>query len=641
MCGIAGFACSHNFTQYQHDLKKAVSALSHRGPDADGVWYDAAAGIGLGHRRLAVIDLSPAGKQPMVSDDQAAMIAYNGEVYNFQTLRETLTRLGRRFRTDTDTEVIVNAYREWGVNCLERLTGMFAIALWDREKKLLLLARDRLGIKPLYYYFDGQILLFASELKALMKFSAFRRDIDEDALPLFLHYQYIPAPKSIFKNTYKLPPGYYAQFDGHQLTIKRYWDFPAITPSTKIIRTDDALEKLDDLLTRCVADRLISDAPLGALLSGGIDSSMVVALMQKLSAAPVQTFSIGFREQEYNEAPWAAQVARHLGTRHTELYAAPEDALNLIPRIPEIYDEPFADSSAIPTLLVSQLARSKVTVALSGDGGDEQFCGYVRYHSTASMADIFSKSPILIRQHLARLLSRLPSQWIANCYHPWRRFLPQRYQVANFTDKWEKLIRILDKNRLQDIYRMTISLWSDSEMSALINRPRPASVYENCFEQSETWPTLSRLMFTDQRTYLPDALLTKVDRASMSVALEVRVPLLDHRIVEFTAKLPEHLKYQNGTGKYLLQKLLARYLPRQLFERPKMGFGVPLDRWLRHELKELLTDYLSYDRLKQEGVFNPSEVERKIKAHLTGQANEQYRLWALLMWEMWREKWMN
>ncbi len=329
MCGIVGFAASHKFTQFQNDLEKAVAALSHRGPDADGIWYDKTAGIGLGHRRLAVIDLSPAGKQPMASDDQAALIAYNGEVYNFQTLRTTLTQRGRRFRTDTDTEVIVNAYREWGLNCLQRLTGMFAIALWDREKKLLLLARDRLGIKPLYYYFDGLTLLFASELKALMTFSAFRRDIDEDALPLFLHYQYIPAPKSIFKNTYKLPPGCFAQFDGHQLGIDRYWHHPVITPSTKTIRTDDALEQLDHLLTRCVADRLISDAPLGALLSGGIDSSMVTALMQKSSATPVQTFSIGFREPEYNEAPWAAQVARHLGTRHTELYADPQDALNL------------------------------------------------------------------------------------------------------------------------------------------------------------------------------------------------------------------------------------------------------------------------------------------------------------------------
>jgi len=641
MCGIAGFAASHKFTQLKNDLVNAVSSLSHRGPDDDGIWYDTANGIGLGHRRLAVIDLSSAGKQPMASDDQAAMIAYNGEVYNFQALRKTLTQQGRRFQTDTDTEVIVNAYGEWGVNCLERLTGMFAIALWDRAKKRLLLARDRMGIKPLYYYFDGQTLLFASELKALMTFSAFRRDIDEDALPLFLHYQYIPAPKSIFKNTYKLPPGSFAVFDGHQLTIDRYWHHPAITSSTKTVRTDDAVEQLNHLLTRCVADRLISDAPLGALLSGGIDSSMVVALMQKISAAPVQTFSIGFREPGYDEAPWAAQVARHLGTRHTELYASPADVLNLIPRLPEIYDEPFADASAIPTLLVSRLARSKVTVALSGDGGDELFCGYVRYQSTAAMADVFKKAPLRVRRNLARLLSYLPSQWIANGYQPWCRFLPQRFQVANFSDKWEKLIRILDKNSLQEIYRMTISLWSDPELHHLINRQRPAGIYENCFEQSKTWPTLARMMYTDQRTYLPDALLTKVDRASMSVALEVRVPLLDHRIVEFSATLPEHLKYWNGTGKRLLQKLLARYVPRHLFERPKMGFGVPLDRWLRHELKDLLTDYLSYDRLKREGVFNPSAVERKIKAHVTGRSNEQYRLWTLLMWEMWREKWLN
>lgn len=641
MCGITGFATSQHFEIFRDDLNHSVDAIKHRGPDDHGVWSDSSSGIGLGHRRLAVIDLSAAGKQPMASDDQAAMLVYNGEVYNFKALRALLTQKGRNFRTHTDTEVIVNALRQWGPRCLERFTGMFALATWDREKKQLLLARDRLGIKPLYYFFDGQTLLFASELKALMAFSRFKRDIDEDAPPLFLHYQYIPAPKTIFKNTNKLPPGCYALLEDGRLRIERYWRHPVITPVSETISSSEAVDQLDHLLTGCVADRLISDAPLGALLSGGIDSSLVVALMQKVSSTPVRTFSIGFHEPEYNEAPWAARVARHLGARHTELYAEPQDALDLIPQLPQIYDEPFADSSALPTLLVSRLARSQVTVALSGDGGDEQFCGYVRYQSAAAMADWFSKAPVRWRHGLARWLSQIPTPWIARVYQPWRRLLPQRYQVANFPDKWDKLIRILDKNHLKDIYRMTISLWSQPELLALLNRRAPDCLYDECFERSQAWPTLSRLMYTDQRTYLPDALLTKVDRASMAVALEVRVPLLDHRVLEFSAKLPEHLKYQNGTGKYLLQQVLSRYLPRRLFERPKMGFGVPLERWMRYELKDLLTDYLSRDRIKREGLFNPGEVERRLTAHLTGQSNQQYRLWTLLMWEMWRDQWMH
>ncbi|HUU39522.1 MAG TPA: asparagine synthase-related protein, partial [Desulfatiglandales bacterium] len=390
-----------------------------------------------------------------------------------------------------------------------------------------------------------------------------------------------------------------------------------------------------------VSDRLVSDVPLGALLSGGIDSSVIVALMQKVSNTPARTFSIGFKEREYNEAPWASRIAKHLGTDHTELYVSSRDAFELIPKLPELYDEPFADSSAIPTYLVCRLARSQLTVALSGDGGDEQFSGYVRYWSTQAVAKAFQHLPRSVRRVMARLLRAVPSSWIERCYLPWRGVLPTRFQIANFPDKWQKLVNQMQYTQISDLYRMTICLWSEDELYRMMGNRLPESQYEETFRETEGWPLLSRLMRVDQRTYLPDAMLTKVDRASMANSLEIRVPLLDHRVVQYTSKLPDNLKYRNGTGKYLLKRLLARYLPNELFERPKMGFGVPIDRWFRGELKNLLLDYLSAERIKKEGLFDHTLIERKINEHLSGHANHQYRLWSLLMWEMWRERWLK
>jgi asparagine synthase (glutamine-hydrolysing) len=643
MCGIVGFRCKDDFGILRESLPSAVSQLNHRGPDDSGLFFDQKAGVGLGHRRLSVIDLSAAGRQPMASDNGTGQVVYNGEVYNFREIRETLEGYGHCFRTGTDTEVILKAYLQWGIDCLKRFVGMFAIALWDGGKQCLFLARDRLGIKPLYYHFSKDTLLFASELKALMAFTGFNRDIDPDAIPLFLHYQYIPAPRSVFEDTYKLLPGHYLTYDGKELSCRRYWTLPDMpehrgqsSPSEQ-----ERLKELDHLLTRAVSDRLISDVSLGALLSGGIDSSVVVALMQKVNSVPVRTFSIGFKESGYNEAPWASKVANHLGTEHTEFCVTPKEAMGVIPSLPEVYDEPFADSSAIPTFLVCQLARSQVTVALSGDGGDEQFAGYVRYWSTEAMATGFQRLPRSIKRVLAVLLGSIPSRWVESCYLPRRQSLPQRLRVTNFLDKWEKLISLMHETEISDLYRMTICLWSEAEVRDLLGKRLPRSQYEEIFRETEGWPLLSRLMRVDQRTYLPDAMLTKVDRASMAVSLEVRVPLLDHRVVEFTSGLPNGLKYTNGTGKYLLKKLLARYVPTELFERPKMGFGVPIDRWFRNELKELLLDYLSPQRLRKEGLFDETLVEKKIKEHLSGQANHQYRLWTLLIWEMWRERWIT
>lgn len=597
----------------------------------------------MGHRRLSVIDLSTAGRQPMASEDGSAWIAYNGEVYNFKEIRRMLEGFGRRFRTATDTEVILEAYAHWGIHCLDRFVGMFAFAIWDDRRKRLFLARDRLGIKPLYYHHVPGTFLFASELKAMMAFSVFRKEVDPEALPLFLHYQYVPAPRTIFKNTFKLLPGHYALYDGAKLEVQPYWQVPLGLEQDKNRSPEEGevLEALDELLTRAVSDRLVSDVPLGALLSGGVDSSLIVSLMQKVNPSPARTFSIGFNETGHNEAPWAAKVAAHLGTEHTELCVTPRETLEVIPRLPEMYDEPFADSSAVPTALVCKMARSRVTVALSGDGGDEQFAGYVRYGTTQAMASAFRRLPHSVRTLMARILEHTPYRWVEKCYLPWRDLLPQRFRVVNFPDKWQKLVGMVRKTDLPELYRTTICVWPEVDIRQLTGRPLPRGRYEMIFQGSNTRPIISQLMRVDQHTYLADAMLTKVDRASMATGLEVRVPLLDHRVVEYTSVLPDELKYRNGRGKYILRKLLARYVPESLFERPKMGFGLPVDRWLRRELRPLLADYLSEGRLRREGLFDERIVQQKMNEHLSGKVNHQHRLWALLMWEMWRERWLG
>ena len=643
MCGIVGFVSQDAFGRLKADLPIAASSLSHRGPNDHGFFFDESYGVGLAHRRLSIIDLSEAGRQPMPNDDATLQIVYNGEIYNFKEIRQTLENLGYRFQSATDTEVILKAYQHWGHQCLERFVGMFAIAIWDRRSRTLFLARDRLGIKPLYYHYDNGMFLFASELKALMGFRSFQRVIDPDALPLFLHYQYIPAPKSIFQHTWKLLPGHFAVFNGSGIHIQGFWQYPGIenqSQAVSCLSEDEAIEKLDDLIGRSVSDRLISDVPLGALLSGGIDSSLVVAQMQKASPRPVKTFSIGFSEKGFNEAPFASRIAEHLGTDHTELYVGPQDALAIIPKLAHLYDEPFADSSAIPTYLVSKLTSDQVTVALSGDGGDELFAGYVRYWMTRSMATWSSFFPDAIKPNVSRLLKALPIPFIERCYVPLREKLPQRFQVSNFRDKWQKLILACGQLLLSDIYRVTVCLWSESEIKAMIGRHLPKSRFDALFGSTAHWPTISRLMHVDQQTYLPDCMLTKVDRASMASGLEIRVPLLDHRVVEFSAALPESLKYRDGSGKYLLKKLLGRYVPENLFLRPKMGFGAPMENWLRHELKEMMTDYLSPERLKRGDYRDPTIVERVVAEHLTGTCNHHHRLWALMIWEMWREQWL-
>jgi asparagine synthase (glutamine-hydrolysing) len=644
MCGIVGFRSARAFDTLRGHLPQAAATLSSRGPDDSGLFFDEKGGVGLGHTRLAVIDLSEKAHQPMASGDIRLWISYNGQVYNFKELRGHLEKKGHSFTSNSDTEVVLKAYLEWGIDCFKKFLGMFALAIWDGRSGELLLARDPIGIKPLYYSYSGGNLIFASELKAIMAFKSFRRDIDPEAITLFLHYQYIPAPRTIFKDTYKLEPGHWLRFNGRSLSTEAFSELPDMGGHTQPLTNyeiDERMEELDKLLRAVISDHLVSDVPLGALLSGGIDSSLVVAFMQTVSASPVRTFTMGFEEKGYNEAPWAAKVAEHLGTDHTELFVTPKEALEVIPRLPEIYDEPFADPSAIPTYLICRLARSRVKVALSGDGGDEQFSGYVRYWSTRAMAHFFGRLPASLRKAFSQLLRGVPPQVVERLYLPVRDILPQRFRVANLPDKWQKLINQMEDTGLQELYRMTISLWLEKEVRELTGKTVPKGGFEQTFIETRGWPVIHRLMRIDQRTYLPDAMMTKADRASMAAGLEVRVPLLDTRIVAYTSSLPEELKYRGGAGKYLLKRLLSRYVPPELFERPKMGFGVPLERWFRGELKGLLQDYLSPEHLKKEGLFDHGLVKEKMKEHLSRRVNHHYRLWALLMWEMWRERWLT
>lgn len=646
MCGLVGFLAKTCYDTVSADLPRAVSALRHRGPDDAGLFFDPSAGVGLGHRRLSIIDPSTAGRQPMASEDGKIQLIYNGEVYNFRELRKELQSKGHRFGSRTDSEVVLRSYMEWGSEALHRFTGMFSLAVWDGRKRRLFLARDRLGIKPLYYFYHEGLLLFASELKGLMAFGDFQRAVDPEALAQYLHYQYVPCPWTIFKNTRKLEPGHYLLCGDGEPSPRTYWRLPRGDPGggggvEKGETELRCLERFEQILSRAVSDRLVSDVPLGALLSGGIDSSLVVSFMCRESSTPVRTFSIGFGDAAYDEAPYAARVARHLGTEHTELYVSPTEALEIIPRLPEIYDEPFADSSAVPTCLVSRLTRSLVTVALSGDGGDEQFGGYARYWATGALANRLERVPRFFVQGLSRVLRRFPARWAEEIYGRLRGFVPSVLRVENFPDKWEKAIRQLGREGLESLYRATITLWDADEIMGILGRKPASGRFERLFSETETLPVISRLMRVDQLTYLPDAMLTKVDRASMACGLEVRVPLLDHRVVEFAAGIPEDLKVRDGRGKYLLRKLLARFVPPKLFDRTKMGFALPLEPWLRTDLKPLLRDYLSAERLEKEGLFDTRPVHRMLREHFSGRANHHHRLWALLVWEMWRERWLT
>jgi asparagine synthase (glutamine-hydrolysing) len=610
MCGLTGFvAPSASADEMTRAVRRMCDALVHRGPDDAGEWVDAEAGVAIGFRRLAIIDLSPAGHQPMLSASGRYVATLNGEIYNFEELRRELRS---EWRGHSDTEVMLAAFEEWGVEAaVKRFNGMFATAVWDRRLRRLHLIRDRMGVKPLYYGFMGGTLLYGSELKALRQHPDFEGRIDRAAVHLYLRYMYVPAPCTIYEGVSKLMPGTMLTYDPatRQSETTTYWSAREAAVRGLEHRytgtEDDAANELEPLLRDAVRIRMIADVPLGVFLSGGIDSSLVTALMQAQSAAPVRSFSVGFAEDKYDEARFAAAVARHLGTDHTELIMTADDVAAVIPRLPSMYDEPFADSSQIPTHLVAALARKHVTVALSGDGGDELFGGYRRYFAGQRVLRAVRAVPRPLRAPLGRVLARLPEPRV------------------------RKVGRVLQTDDCDALYFELVEHW------ALDCRAEAAAFKAALTRRTPMKDPIERMMFFDQVSYLPDDILVKVDRASMAVSLEAREPLLDYRLVEFAWSLPLSMKVRAGKGKRVLRRVLSRYVPDALIDRPKMGFGIPLESWLRGRLRDWADSLLDPAAIRAHGLFDPAPVRAVWAEHLAGKCDEQFRLWAVLMLQAW------
>ena len=647
MCGLTGYwkSSGHSTQEGEAIVGAMARQISHRGPDDQGVWTDAGAGFALAHRRLSILDLSPQGHQPMLSYCGRYVIAFNGEVYNFAAIRDELEQAGvaPAWRGHSDTEVMLAAVVAWGMEAaLKKFVGMFAFALWDREMRTLSLARDRLGEKPLYYGWQGQTFLFGSELKVLKAHLAFRAEIDRDALTLFLRHNAIPAPYSVYKGIYKLPPGTFLQLRAGQRDARpvTYWSAQSVAEAGQrnlFTGSDaEATMELERLLGEAVGGQMVADVPLGAFLSGGIDSTTIVALMQAQSSRPVRTFTIGFNETGYNEAEHARAVARHLGTEHTELYVTPQDAMNVIPNLSSVYDEPFADSSQIPTCLVSHLARRHVTVSLSGDGGDELFGGYNRYFWARSIWRKLGWAPRPLRAALAGVLTTLPPSSWNTAFQKLGRWLPAKLCYANPGDKLHKVADILAVRSPEEIYLGLVSHWKNPAQ-LVRGSHEPPTLLTDPAHRADLPDFEHRMMYLDTVTYLPDDILAKVDRAAMSVSLETRVPLLDHRVVEFAWTLPLHMKIRQGQGKWLLRQVLYRHVPQALMDRPKMGFGVPIDHWLRGPLKDWAAALIESGRLTREGVFDPIPIQRKWAEHQSGSRNWSYYLWDVLMFQQWQE----
>jgi asparagine synthase (glutamine-hydrolysing) len=638
MCGLTGFLGTEVINNAADTLIKMATSIQHRGPDDQDIWLDD--NVGLAHRRLSILDLSPDGRQPMLSHSGRYVIVYNGEVYNFKELSSQLS--GIAWRGHSDTEVILAAIETWGLEAaLERFIGMFAFALWDRQTRTLHLVRDRLGIKPLYYGWSGKTFLFGSELKALRAWSSFEGKINRDALALFLKHNYVPTPYSIYENIYKLPQGHVLSISvdtkpNHLPEPKAYWSAKHVieTANTFSGSSQEAIEQLEFLLKDAIKLRMVADVPLGAFLSGGIDSSTVVALMQSLSSQPVNTFSIGFQEDIYNEAKYAKAVAEHLNTNHTELYVSGKEAMEVIPELPRLYDEPFAAYSQIPLYLISKIARQQVTVALSGDGGDELFAGYTRYIWASKIWKKMNSVPLSLRKILANILQSVPPHLWDSIFKQLAPVLPSKFQQTLPSDKLYKLANILSLNTADEVYQHLVSDWKQTIVIGAdivpyaLNDKNIIDAFPNFTE---------RMMYLDLMTYLPDEVLAKVDRATMGTSLEARVPLLDHRVVEFAWQLPLSLKLHDGQGKYPLRQILYKYVPKELIERPKMGFGVPIGEWLRGSMRDWAGDMLSSERLKREGFLNNAAIQEKWLEHSSGKRNWQNHLWNVLMFETWLE----
>ncbi len=644
MCGITGFF-ETNQSRDRAEMRaigQAMSAaLTRRGPDDHGQWQDPDLPLLFGHRRLSVIDLSAEGHQPMASSSGRYVITYNGEIYNFQELSIELEALGAHFHGRSDTEIMLAAFDQWGINqALQKLNGMFAFALWDREARQLHLIRDRLGKKPLYMGWAGKTLIFGSELKALRAHPDFKASINRQALTLYMRYGYVPPPHSIYENVWQLPAGCRMALDLSKLktgsdvsaSIEPYWHHPRVVSEArqkqKPLSDAQAIEDFENLLTESVRKRMISDVPLGAFLSGGIDSSAVVALMQSLSERPVKTFSIGFHEAGFDEAQYAKAIAQHLGTEHHELYLKPQDAQDVIPQLPEIYDEPFADVSQIPTLMVSRFAREHVTVALSGDGGDEMLGGYLRHYTVPELWKRVGWLPLFMRRAMSGGITALKAE-------SWNRLVPQHPQ---FGERIYKVAELLPQTGAEDVYKHLISRFHDPA-ALVLQGSEPVIPLLDPDWQPGGLNFAERMMYGDALSYLPGDILTKLDRASMAASLEARAPLLDSQIFEYVWSLPLKMKIRDGQGKWLLRQVLKNHIPAELFNRPKQGFTVPIGDWLRDPLKDWAENLLDENRLTQESYLDAKTIRGLWSEHQKGQGRHTDKLWTVLMFQSWLKKW--
>jgi asparagine synthase (glutamine-hydrolysing) len=651
MCGLVGYLTA-GLGGSESALEAMLSTLVHRGPDDSGVWRDREQGISLGHRRLSILDLSPAGHQPMESSSGRYVIAFNGEIYNHHDLRAGLDKVGAEgvagfiWRGHSDTETLLVGFERWGIRAtIERCIGMFAFAVWDKHDRVLTLGRDRHGEKPLYYGWQSSgeraVFLFGSELKALKAYPSCSTEINREALCLFLRHNYIPSPYSIYRGIHKLPPGNLmsVSIDKREPVFEPYWSLTNVAVIGNRNPVDgsdkDVTDELEVLLKSAVRQQMMADVPLGAFLSGGIDSSTVVALMQAQSSSAVKTFTIGFNEEGYNEAVHAKAVAQYLGTEHTELYVTPQQAMDVIPNLPSLYCEPFADSSQIPTFLVSQLARQKVTVSLSGDAGDELFSGYNRYVLAQKLWGKLSRVPVWVRALAASGIRAVPPGSWNRLASPFEALSPHSMRFSNIGDKLHKGAGVLAARQIDSLYLGLLTHWNPDEI--VLGGREPATCLNGAPPNLGGLDDVQRMMALDAMTYLPDDILVKVDRAAMGVSLESRVPFLDHRVVEFAWRIPQSMKLRNGVGKWILREVLYRHVPKELVERPKMGFGVPIDVWLRGPLKDWAEALLDEGRLRREGFFKPGPIRTKWAEHLSGKRNWQYLLWDVLMFQAWLE----
>jgi asparagine synthase (glutamine-hydrolysing) len=652
MCGIAGLFRPGGADEATllGTAKRMTDALAHRGPDGAGVWTDARAGVALGHRRLSVLDLSEAGAQPMHSECGRFAMTFNGELYNHLDVRRELEAAGAapNWRGHSDTETLLYAIRQWGmVGTLRRLVGMFVFAIWDEREQTLTLGRDRFGEKPLFYGWCGRDLVFASELKALAEHPEWSPALDRSALTAFMRTSYIPAPASIWAGIRKLPPASLVTFaaDAKQGSLpapEAYWslrDHVVAAQGSRVSDDVEATAELERLLSIAIKRQCLSDVPLGAFLSGGIDSSTIVALMQAQASQPVRTFTIGFSEGAFDEAGDARRVAKHLGTSHTELYVDARTAMDVIPKLPQMFDEPFADSSQIPTHLVAALARQHVTVALSGDAGDELFGGYNRHIWGGRLHARFGTMPAPLRRALGALLGAVSPEPAGSLMRLLQPLLPSQLHVRRAGDQAAKLARILGSTSFDDMYRLLCSIDSDPSRTVLQGEETSHWSTDEIDKIAVPLDPLDRMTLADSLSYLTDDILQKVDRAAMAVSLETRVPFLDTDVVEFAARVPPSMKVRAGRGKWLVRQVLYRHVPADMVDRPKTGFSVPLDDWLRGPLKSWASDLVSPDRLRRQGLFNPKLVSEKLDEHMGGRRNHGYWLWNVLMAQAWHDRW--